>query len=138
MFRSSSRSCCLLLPVLTSRILGANEDVGCLGQPLHELGDALGVVLGLAQGAHHAAQDAADDAREQFWVEGFCCRGGRWSWTGCFVWSGTRGRLGRREDGLRLEIKTKLVNYLNPNNYGTDQNNYWIVSHDFSASSLAF
>lgn len=94
----------------TSRILRTDEDVGCLGQPLHKLSNALCVVLGLAQRAHHGAQHATDDACEQLWVEGFGssrsvghgvgpCRRSR---------SGTRGRWWWREDGLGLEMKWKL------------------------------
>lgn len=95
---------------VTGRVLWTDEDVGGLGQPLHELGDALRVVLSLAQRAHHGAEDAADDAREQLWVEGFgCCCGGVGRGVGSRSWSRTgprRRRRGRRKDGLGgLEMK---------------------------------
>lgn len=96
----------------TSRILRTNEDVGCLGQPLHELGNAFRVVLGLAQRAHHATQDTTDNSCEQLWVEGFSCTRGCLCGVRCGVGpcgvSGTGGRWGWREDWLGgLEIKRK-------------------------------
>jgi len=93
---------CVCVCVGTGGVLRADEDVGGLGQPLHELGDALRVVLGLTQRAHHGAQDAADDAREQLRVEGLGPRGGGGP-AGGRSRSGARGR--RREDGLGLEMK---------------------------------
>lgn len=85
----------------TCGLFGADEDVGGLGQPLHELSDALRVVLRLAQRAHQRAQDATDDAGEQLRVDGLgrACsrvgsRGGPCS-GGC---GGSRG--GRGEDRL--------------------------------------
>lgn len=62
----------------TCGVLRADEDVGGLGQPLHELSDALRVVLSLAQGAHHGAQDATNDASEQLRVQRLCCCCGSW------------------------------------------------------------
>lgn len=53
----------------TGRILRTNEDVSCLGQPLHELGDAFCVILSLTQRAHHGTQDAADNFCEQLRVK---------------------------------------------------------------------
>lgn len=98
---------CSLGCSITGRILGTDEDVGCLRQPLHELGNALGVVLGLTQGAHHGAQDATDDACEQLRVEGLGSCGG--VGRGPCSRSGTGGRLGWREDGLGLEMKRKTL-----------------------------
>lgn len=94
--------------MFTGRILGADEDVGGLGQPLHELSNALGVVLDVAQRAHHGAQDATDDACEELRVEGFGRSGGVGSGggSGGLSWGGTsRWRVGGvegrwREDGL--------------------------------------
>lgn len=93
----------------TSRILRTDEDIGCLGQPLHELSNALCVILSLAERAHHRAQDTANDARKQFWVESFSwSRGIRcWIWCCTGSWSSTRGRLGWRENGLGLQMKCK-------------------------------
>lgn len=92
----------------TSRVLRANEDVGRLGEPLHELGDALRVILSLTQRAHHGTQDATDDFCEEFWVERLSCSGR----IGCGVWSGgpvgTGWRWRRRKDGLGgLKVKDK-------------------------------
>lgn len=96
----------------TGGILGTNEDVGGLGQPLHELGDALRVILSLTQRAHHGAQDPAHDLCEQLRVERFGCTGrvgsgvrpcstaGRWSKDGLGLqhnhkkccWKGRKGK----------------------------------------------
>lgn len=96
---------------LTSRILWTDKDVRCLGQPLHELSNALRVILGLAQRAHHGAQDTADNAWEQFWVERVCCcRLVRHGIRPCAVsWSSTRRRLRWREDWLGLKMKCRYV-----------------------------
>lgn len=87
----------------TCGVLGADEDVGGLGQPLHELSDALRVVLSLAQRAHHGAEDAADDPREQLRVEGVGRRSGGVGSRGgssSGSWDGTGGRWGRGKNGL--------------------------------------
>lgn len=93
----------------TGGVLWADENVCCLGQPLHELSDALSVVLGLAQGAHHGVEDTADDSREQFWVEGLC----RTWWVGASVGprgpSGASSRWRLREDGLRGLRRQRLL-----------------------------
>lgn len=67
----------------TGGILGTDEDVGGLGQPLHELGDAFGVILSLTQRAHHGAQDAPDNFCEQLRVERLSCTSG----VRCRAWS---------------------------------------------------
>lgn len=85
----------------TSGVLRTDENVCGLGQPLHELGDALRVVLGLAQGAHHGVQDTTDDSCEQFGVEGLSCTWRVGGGVGPWGSSGTSSRWRWGEDGLR-------------------------------------
>lgn len=98
----------LICLFFTGRILRTNEDVGCLGQPLHELGNAFCVILGLAQRAHHGTQDTTDNSCEQLRVEGFGCPRGVGCRVGPCSMGGTGGRWGWGEDGLGgLEMKWK-------------------------------
>lgn len=90
-----------MLGRLTAGVLGADEDVGGLGQPLHELGDALRVVLGLTQRAHHGAQHPTHDFCEELRVQrlsGTGSVGGIGGWS-CSTAGSGRGRRWR-EDGL--------------------------------------
>lgn len=89
-----------MLARLTGGILRADEDVGGLGQPLHELGDAFRVVLSLTQRAHHGTQDPTHNLCEELRVQ----RLGPSGRVGCRGWSCSTAGSGwsrrRRKDGL--------------------------------------